>query len=106
MRLDDIFRMLQEQQQQESESENKEPEPEIAKDRLVSPGPLHLCLVFKRCQHHHHIPTYLLDEMGSHREIVEFINSRQCPDCIQEWAEMERSLTAEYQRFVKNRGKL
>lgn len=103
MRLDDIFRMIQEQQEQDA---NKEPEPEISKDRIVSPGPLHLCLVFKRCQHHHHIPTYLLDGMESHREIVEFINSRECPDCIREWRDMESSLTAEYQRFIMNGGKL
>lgn len=106
MRLDDIFRMLQEQQQQETESAKSDPEPEIAKDRLVSPGPLHLCLVFKQCQHHHHIPTYVLDGMSSNREIIEFINSRVCPDCIREWVEMERSLDAEYQRFIRSGRKL
>lgn len=83
-----------------------EPEPEIADDRLIHPGPLDLCIVFKQCRHHFHIPSYVFNSMKDNREIVNYLNSLTCPDCQREWRKMEETLRDQHIAFEKRGGKL
>ncbi len=102
--FDDLFRILD--RDMRNRYDNGEPEPEIADDRLIHMGPLDLCLVFKQCRHHIHIPSYVFNSMRTNREKVNYINGIHCPDCKRELQNMEETLRQQHISFEKRGGKL
>lgn len=106
--FDDLFKAMEADMRQRNRFTNEpvEPEPTVADDRLIHPGPLDLCIIFKQCRHHFHIPSYVFNSMKDNREIVNYLNSLTCPDCQREWRKMEETLRDQHIAFEKRGGKL
>lgn len=103
--FDDLFRILESDMRNRFRDPHEEPEPEISDDRLIQMGPLDMCLIFKQCRHHIHVPSYIFNSMKTNREKVLYINGIKCPDCKREIRDMEESLRQQHIAFEK-RGKL